>query len=360
MKSGGLRFRDFVEAALYHPHFGYYARAANPVGKGGDYVTAPGLSPAFAYALGNLVREFVRRCEGGVCSIVDIGCGEGQLIRDVARQFPRHFADFYGVDRSLKRSVAPEREEEAPAVKFVNTLDELPWRGAQLLLSNELFDAFPFARLVRRGSGLHELWVTEREGSLDWDEREAGDEYQEYFDQHGIALDQGQFADVSLEWAAYYGEMVRRVERGLIVTIDYGFPAPSLFHPRARRYGTAAAYSGQRVSRDLLARPGEQDLTAHINFTDLQRAGETHGAATLYFDRLAKFLLAAGITSHPLFRPLEENLSFASPEEGLAFREAREEARRLVLPDGIGEEMRVLVQVKGMAGEGWAFQQPLF
>ena len=134
--------------------------------------------------------------------------------------------------------------------------------------------------------------------------------------------------------------------RGLIVTLDYGFPAQKLFHPRARRFGTAAAYSGSASIAICSRIPGEQDLTAHINFTDLERAGERHGAKTLFFDRLAKFLLSIGITEHELFTPVHE-MEIASAEEGIELIEAREEARRLILPDGMGEDLRVLVQGKG-------------
>ncbi|HEX2123718.1 MAG TPA: SAM-dependent methyltransferase, partial [Thermoanaerobaculia bacterium] len=220
---------------------------------------------------------------------------------------------------------------------------------------NELYDAFPFARLVQRGEQLHELWVTERDGELDWIEHEAPPEYEDYFAARGIALADGQFADVSLEWEAFYEDVARFVERGLIVTIDYGFPQDKLFHSRVRRFGTAAAYASQRVTRDLLANAGEQDLTAHVNFTDLERAGERQGASTLFFDRLNKFLLGVGITAHELFRPLEE-----SAIGGIDDWEARDEARRLVLPDGIGEDLRVLVQGKGMARHDWSFQRKLF
>jgi SAM-dependent MidA family methyltransferase len=234
-------------------------------------------------------------------------------------------------------------------------LHSVPHDGAHLILSNELYDAFPFARLVRRGERLHELWVRERDGVLDWTEREAPAPYGDYFASQGIELAEGQFADVSLEWEAFHADVLSFVEPGLVVTIDYGFPAEKLFHPRARRFGTAAAYSGQRVSRDLLANPGGQDLTAHVNFGDLQRAGGT----TLYFDRLAKFLLSIGAAEHPLFRPVEES-GITTAEEGLELLEAREAARRLILPDGIGEEMRVLVQGKNVPLEGWSFQRALY
>jgi SAM-dependent MidA family methyltransferase len=355
---GDLSFRDFVEIALYHPRFGYYSRAENPVGKGADYVTGPTLSPAFSYAIGRLVGEFMSRCEGDPSTIVDIGCGDGGLIEAVSRPD----ANFYGVDRALSRVEAAasaagssRRPRAAASTHFVRTIDEVPSTGCHLLMSNELFDAFPFARLVQRGEDLHELWVTEREGELDWTEREAPPAYEDYFASRGIVLQDGQFADISLDWEAAYADMARHIRKGLIVTMDYGFTEKKLFHPRIRRFGTAASYSRHRVTRDLLANPGGQDLTAHINFSDLQRAGEREGLATLFFDSLAKFLLAIGITEHELFRPSME-LETAS----LELFEARDEARRLVLPDGIGEDLRVLVQVKAMPAEGWSFQRSLF
>jgi SAM-dependent MidA family methyltransferase len=366
LQYGDLSFRDFMEVALYHPECGYYARAENPVGRGADYVTAPVLSPIFPYALSKLVREFLRRNEGAVCSIVDIGCGDGSLIRALADENRFDDARFFGVDRDLCRTgfslstngelePGPEQDRLKPVLHFLRTLEEVPRDGAHLIISNELYDAFPFARLVRRGEHLYELWVQERDGTLDWTEREAAAAYEDYFEARGITLAEGQYADVSLEWEAFHAEVLAFVERGLIVTIDYGYPAENLFHPRARRFGTAAAYAGQRVSRDLLLNPGLQDLTAHINFSDLQRAGGT----TLFFDRLNRFLLALGANEHALFRPVEES-GISSAEEGLELLEAREAARRLVLPDGIGEEMRVLVQAKGVPAEGWQFQTPLF
>lgn len=355
LQGSDLSLRDFVELALYHPDFGYYAQRRSPVGKEGDYVTSPAVSDVFAFALGRLVREFLGRVGDGLSSIVDVGCGDGSLIRSLAAAASGERARFFGVDRSLER-IAGGGDGE---VTFVRTFDELPRDGAHLIVSNELFDAQPFARLVQRGDELHELWVAERDGGLDWSEHEAEFAYADYFAARGIELLDGQFADISLEWSALYDDLARLVDRGLLVTFDYGFRQKQLFDPRIRRFGTAAAYSRQRVTRDLLANPGQQDLTAHVNFDDLIRAGEARGFQTLFFDRQAKFLLSLGITEHPLFAPSTE-LEVASLDEGVALLDERDAARRLVLPDGIGEDIRVLVQAKGMEAEGWSFGRKLF
>ena len=334
LQNSDLSFRDFVEIALYHPQFGYYARGPHPVGKEADYVTSPALSPLFSFALGNLVREFLSRNTDVVCTIVDIGCGDGALIRELEKIGG---ANYLGVDR---------------ASESLRTVDQIPRGGAHLIISNELFDAFPFARLVQRGEHLHELWVTE---DLEWTEHEAPFAYEDYFAARNIELQDGQFADVALEWETTYAEICGVVERGLIVTFDYGYPQSQLFHPRARRFGTAAAYSQQRVTRDLLANPGEQDLTAHINFDDLIRAGESRGFSTRFFDRQAKFLLALGAAEHEIFAR-----EATSVEDALALRQAKEDARRLILPDDIGHDIRVLAQTKNPGDVKWSFERPLF
>jgi len=318
LQYGDLPFHDFVETALYHPQFGYYTKAKSPVGKEGDFITGPSLSPAFSFAIGKLCRDFVLRNTDGMSTIVDVGSGSGELVQALSGI---EGAQIFGVERG-------------------QSIFDLPRNGAQLIISNELFDALPFARLVRRGDELHELTVTD---NFDWGERRADPRYISYFAERGIELADGQFADVSLEWGAMYAELCRFVERGAIVTFDYGYPEEQLFRSRLRRYGTAAAYRRHRVSRDLLADPGEQDLTAHINFTDLRRAGERLGFETIAFTRQAQFLLGLGITEHELFTPIQD-LASASIE----LMEQRDEARRLVLPDGIGEEIRVLLQAKGV------------
>lgn len=355
LKYGHLSFRDFVEVSLYHPEHGYYAGTRNPVGKDGDFITAQRLSPAFGFAIARLVREFVSRSEGAVCSFVDVGCGDGEFIRSLAAQLQGSGVRFFGIDRALDRANVGDPQ----GVTFLRTIDEVPRDGRHIIFSNELYDALPFARLVQRGEDLHELWVAESEGGLDWSEQEAPAPYVHYFEERGIRLAEGQFADISLEWGAFHTDLVNRFAHALIIAIDYGYPQKKLFDPRVRRFGTAAAYSGHRVSRDLLANPGGQDLTAHINFSDLERAGDRAGATTLFFDILAKFLLTLGITDHPLFSSVLD-LKIDSTEDGLRLLEERDEARRLVLPDGIGADLRVMVQVKALPDTGWLFQRALF
>ena len=346
-----------MRLALYHPDDGYYSGQVSPVGTGGDFITAPLLSPVFGFALGKLVREFLSQSGDGPSQIVDVGCGDGALIHSLweASHKIDERVEFFGVDRSLSRLIdAPDRR----ALQFYSRVSEVPSSSRRLTFANELFDALPFGRLVKRKDAVHELYVRESGGTVEWTEHPAHRRYLEYLAERPIVLEDGQFADISLEWGEQYDEIACGTTAGLIVTFDYGMREEKLFRSRMRRFGTAAAYRRQRVSRDLLADPGRQDLTAHVNFSDLERAGVRNGFATLFFDSQAKFLLALGATEHPLFTPLEEVTT--SADQAMDLLDARERARRLVLPDGIGEDIRVLVQGKGVADGGWSFQRRLF
>jgi len=352
-----LSFRDFVEEALYRPETGYYVREENRIGPEGDYVTSPVISAVFSFALGRLVREFVSSVSPASSTVVDVGCGDGSLLRSIAAEAgDLREVEFIGIDRSLRRAGALE---EAAGIRFAESVDAIPADRPVLVICNELYDALPFARLVRREEGLHELWVREAGGERDWIEKPAPHEYEEYFAKSGMDLAVGQFADISLDWSALHEAICDRIFKGLIVVLDYGFVREKLFDRRIRMYGTAAAYSRQRVHRDLLADPGEQDLTAHVNFSDLIESGERRSMSTLLFCRQAEFLLRLGIAEHTLLQPIPENTE-ASLADALQLRERREAARRLVLPDGIGQDISVLVQGRGMPITGWNFLQRLW
>lgn len=330
-----LSFREFVEWALYDECDGYYADASRHRHR--DFITAPAISPLFAWTIarwfrGNLPRD---------AAIVDVGCGDGGLLSSLAVELNDPAVPLVGIDRSLAFVSAEWRA--GGRISFAAEIEAIPSDRPVLVICNELYDAVPFARVVMREEGLREICVTSAGGTLDWCERAAAPELTEYLVRHDVTLSIGQFADFTPEWSRLHAAIASRVGQGAILTFDYGYEAYKLFDDRVRRYGTAAAYAGHRVHRDLLARPGKQDLTCHVNFDDLVDAGEEAGFETTAFKRLARFLLEAGAPEHPIFaRPVGGDL-----ETALAEREERENARRLLLPDGIGDEMRVLVQKKG-------------
>lgn len=324
--SGPIPFTAFMEEALYGEG-GYYRRAKLPIGEGGDFVTGSSLSPLFGRATGRVLRRLdgeLRRA----AELFEAGYGGGTHLGAVVE-----FLDGEGGGRRLRAWDRVARPVPA-GVERVAALEDIGEGEIEgLVFSYELFDALPVHRLIGRADGsLGELWVDlDSDGHFAWREGELSDPSLPAL-LGDASLAPGQVADLSPEWAPLYGALARRLGRGLLVTCDYGFPRPQLLDPRIRRHGTLACYRRQTVHRDPFADVGAQDLTAHVDFTALIEAGEAAGLATFVLTRQALWLSACG-----LFEDLAD-----------APAATRREAIALLDGEGMGEEIRVLVQARGV------------
>ena len=315
-----MPFSVFMELALYGAD-GYYARPDPPIGRSGDFVTGSSLSPLFgrttARVLGRLDRELGARAD-----YFEAGYGGGEHMRALLEAVPR---------RQERRLWGWDRVPRAlpPGVDALGDVAQLPAHSVRgLVFSYELFDAFPVHRLVSRGGMLRELWVDEAGGQFLWLERELTDSGFDLWNRS--PLEDGQIIDVTLEWGEVYRSLVRCLDRGLIVTCDYGFERERLLDPRTRRHGTLACYRRHRVHRDPFVEVGRQDLTAHIDFSLLIEVGEGEGFQTFGLLRQAEWLAMAGLL---------DGAEGRSPEE-------RVEVMQLMDLEGMGEEIRVLVQFR--------------
>ena len=320
IRTGGpLPFAAFMEEALYGEH-GYYNRPDPPIGEAGDFVTGASLSPLFGRATARLLRR-LDRALGRPADLFEAGYGTGA-----------HLGNVVAVG-DLRRVLAWDRvaRPAPPGVERIGRLDEVgPIDG--LIFSYELFDALPIHRLIGRESGMGELWVDlNADGGFTWKEAELSDSALPDL-LNGFRLEPGQIADLAPGWVPLYKEIAGRLGRGLLVTCDYGFERERLLDVRIRRHGTLACFSRQRVHRNPFVLVGEQDLTAHVDFTALIRAGEEAGLTTVALTRQALWLTACG---------LFDDLQDATPE-------ARQEAMALLDGEGMGEDIRVLVQAKGI------------
>jgi SAM-dependent MidA family methyltransferase len=173
----------------------------------------------------------------------------------------------------------------------------------------------------------------------------------EHFDWQGITLREGQMAEVNLAACNWIEEAARRLKRGFVVTIDYGFEAQQLYDERHMR-GTLLAYDRHRTGEDFYRAPGEQDLTAHVNFTALDLRGGRGGLIRSGLTSQANFLLA-----------LARHSNFADLEDGEASEHAKTSARSLfktlIHPEGMGETFKVLIQQKGVEGVSLTGLEPL-
>lgn len=322
LTGGPIPFAAFMEEALYGEE-GYYNRPDPPIGEAGDFVTGASFSPLFGRATARLLRR-LDQALGRPADLFEAGYGTGAHLGNV-------IAALSGEER---RVLAWDRiaRPAPPGVERKERLEEIgPVDG--LVFSYELFDALPFHRLIgREEGGVGELWVDlDAEGGFTWKEAELSDvALPGLLD--GFHLEPGQIADLAPGWVPLYKELAGRLGRGLLVTCDYGFERERLLDVRIRRHGTLACFTRQRVHRNPFVLVGEQDLTAHVDFTALIRAGEEAGLTTVALTRQALWLTACG---------LFDDLQDAGPE-------ARQQAMALLDGEGMGEDIRVLIQAKGI------------
>lgn len=328
---GPIPFAVFMEEALYGDG-GYYSRNEIPIGEEGDYVTGASLSPLFGRVTARLLGR-LDKALGKTAELLEAGYGTGAHLESVVSTL---------LERSMGRRVrAWDRiARSVPAgVERIHSLEAVGEGEIEgLIFSYELFDALPVHRLVGRAGGnvtdIGELYVDlDKNGELVWKEGEVSDPgLLGLLRNPDISLQPGQLADLSPGWAPLYGELARRMGRGLLVTCDYGFERERLLDPRIRRHGTLACYTRQRVHRNPFVQVGEQDLTAHVDFSTLIREGEAAGLTTVALSRQALWLTACG-----LFDEIQG-----------ADLATRQEAMVLLDGEGMGEEIRVLVQAKGI------------
>jgi SAM-dependent MidA family methyltransferase len=300
---GPMTFREFMDAALYHPRYGYYRTDAAVTSRGGDYVTSPEVHPIFGTIVCRQIIEFWHALDRpATFTVVEAGAGRGLLARDIllrARREPG-FADAvrYRISEpdDLLRTVQLRTLTEAeidPVI--VSWSDGLPVAREGCIVTNELLDSFPVHRVVRHGNDLHEVYVTfenhafrDQPGPLS-DPRIAG-----YFDALGILPGDGCYAEVNLDAPQWVSSAAESLRRGYVLTFDYGYEARDLYAPW-RRDGTLLCFYRQSAGSDPYQRIGKQDMTASVDFTTLRRAGEAAGLHEVAITDQAQFLVRMGI-----------------------------------------------------------------
>jgi SAM-dependent MidA family methyltransferase len=345
---GPITFADYMRECLYHPVHGYYSKAESK--RFADYYTSVDVHPIFARLL---ARQFAEMWESlgrpAEFALVEQGAGVGRFAGQVLDLCEAKLADFYGALRyvAVERS-ASRREQATIATKRHATAGRLtasaevpPHIATGCFFSNELVDALPVHRVVMDGGILKEILVGFRdERFVDVVAPVSTCAITEYFAEQGISLCDGQHAEAGLEACGWITEVGRRLARGYVLTIDYGHPASDLFDDHHMR-GTLLAYQNHRVSEEFYASPGEQDLTAHVNFTALEAWGKRSGLESAGFASQTVFLLALG-----------QGNEFADLyDEGQTEAErtkARLQLKTLIHPEGMGERFQVLIQRKGV------------
>jgi SAM-dependent MidA family methyltransferase len=351
-REGRITFRDFMEMALYHPQHGYYRSPREKVGRAGDYLTSPEVHPLFGHMVGRQLAEMWEAMGSPArFDVLEMGAGNGLLARDILRWAQRLNPPFidaltYRIAETSPALVERQRytlETTGPS-HGRTTWEQCPSPGriSGCVLSNELVDSFPVHRVAVEGGELREVYVVRREAGF---KEELGPpstpELAAYFQRLGFLPGEGCRAEVNLAALDWMRQVATALERGFVLTFDYGHEAAELYAPW-RREGTLLCFYRHNPSSDPYARIGRQDMTAHVDFTSLVAEGKRHGLEPLGLTTQTRFLAALGI-GDALARtpgaelPLEEYYS------------RRRAVTELLDSAGLGR-IRVLVQAKGVSG----------
>ncbi|HEX4855867.1 MAG TPA: SAM-dependent methyltransferase [Limnobacter sp.] len=345
------RFDEFMRWALYDPQHGYYSRGEHIFGSSGDFVTAPELSPLFGQTLGTALAEVLDRC-GGV--MYEFGAGTGRLASDILGAAGRHIREYNIIDLSggLKylqhtRLVAQHGEEILQKVRWLN---QLPSRLDGVVVGNEVLDATPVRRFKWHSSGPLEAWVQNMHDHLQLLWKAADPLFAAEINRLQQAWGpwpegyESEMAEQSMAWVKTITERLN----GVALMIDYGFHEAQYYSPQRNR-GTLRATSRHTAHDDFLAKPGEQDLTAHVNFSAVYQAFSECGGELEGYCHQGEFLLAHGILS-----AAEKLEDFTHPTQGAHLRQR---LNMLLSEADMGEAFKVICWSKGVHAEGTRLAQ---
>lgn len=363
--TGPIPFARFMDLALYHPKYGYYVRPVDDptqerIGWSGDFYTSSDVHPILGQALARQAQQLDTLLgHPDPFTVVEMGAGKGLLARDfltACRNAPANLRDrlrYILIERSAAMRTQQQNNlapwvGQAGRVAWLDRLEDLPPDSVTgLFFSNELVDALPVHRLAVLDGRPQEVYVEYRDERFSEVYRPLSNELTAYLREGGINLPDGYRAEINLDAVDWMTQVAQVMARGAVLTIDYGHTAEDLYGPD-RKNGTFLCYYHQTTSEDAYDRVGEQDMTAHVDFTALAQTGQQAGLDVTGFTNQMSFLIGLGAEQ------LLESLQPESPEFYAAIH--------LLRPDGMGRTFKVLIQHKGMAKpelDGLKFQ-PFF
>lgn len=344
--SGPISFAGFMGRALYDPAHGYYGRALQQIGRRGDFFTSVSVGPFFgellAFQFARWMENFPREVTSYQC--VEAGAHDGRLAFDILealeesepKLFPK--VQYWIVEPSrARRDIQQQRLERFRNVRWFASLAELPGRVQGIIFSNELLDAMPVH--VFRWNAVEQHWdelgVGVAGDQLIWTELSWASIGKPRLPRELLSvLPDGYLVELSLEAIRWWRDAAMTLASGKLMTIDYGATLDELLSP-SRIRGTLRAYSGHRLVEDVLKNPGEQDITAHVNFSEIRRIGQLSGLKTETFTTQERFL-------HGIARELWSQRGLWTPQQA-------RQIQTLTHPEHLGRPFQVLVQ--GVEGE---------
>jgi SAM-dependent MidA family methyltransferase len=376
---GPLPFAAFMQAALHHPHHGYYSRPSMTTGAQGDYYTSPDLTPAFGRLLARQIAEIALRttAEEDPFTLVEMGPGSGRMACDImqtlAAEFPALAARTTYALVEISPSLQRAQRERVEAAGCSSAVASVVWREWNDLMAhppaapvracvvaNEFLDALPVHIVEKKDRALREVHVTaDGDGFGETLLPLSTPRLARHLEDLGIDLAEGQRAEVclvALDWVGCLGRLFGPRGRGGAILVDYGHAAGELYASHRAR-GTLMCYAGHRASGDGASpyrRVGEQDMTAHVDLTSVRRQAETAGFDVAPVISQMRFLVALGLPR------LMADLA-ARPDAGSADAQRERLAlHALMAPEGMGEIFKVMLMTRGTPAAGLTGAQDPF
>ena len=335
---GAIPFSRYMELALYAPGLGYYSAGARKFGAAGDFVTAPELSPLFSRCLARQCAEVLEEVSDG--AILELGAGSGVMAADILLELQalgRLPAEYLILEVSADLRERQRQTLIAKATALasrVRWLDALPEAFAGVILGNEVLDALPVERFLKRPGGFDEYCVhTEGEGFA-WGLRPAGAQLAATLAAFETTLPRplasGYVSEINLGLMPLVSSLAALLTRGALLFMDYGDPRAAYYHPE-RSMGTLMCHYRQRAHADPFLYPGLQDITAHVDFTAVAEAATASGLDLAGYTTQAHLLMALGIVE-------------------LAGTDLRavQQVKQLTLPEEMGERFKAIGFTRGM------------
>lgn len=332
---GAIPFARFMELALYAPSLGYYSAAKHKFGAAGDFVTAPELGPVFAQCLAHQCAQILDALPDG--DILEAGAGSGalavQLLLELERlgQLPAHFF-ILEISSALRARQKTLFAEKVPhLLERIQWLDKLPSAGFRgIVLGNELLDAMPAERFRVGADGITQLQVGLENNHFVWRESPANDALRDRAT--ALGLPDAYVSEINFAAEGWVRSVSDVLEQGVLLLVDYGFPGHEFYHPQ-RAAGTLMCHYRHRVHDDPLMFVGLQDITTHVDFTAIARAGTDSGLSLLGYASQALFLLGCG---------LDNMATRIYPSDARTQLQFSNEVKKLTLPHEMGELFKVI------------------